>query len=156
MNKLINIIDRSTTAISAALFAVVVVILSYNVFARFLGGGISWYMEASQYLNVWAMLIAGIGICSRNDHLRITALEGVIKGNTGKMILDIIVAILTISFYILLAYGTYLLASRAVQTISTMAPLKMAYVYWALPIISILSAASTFLHILQKLIKKKV
>ena len=145
MKKLQEKIDTITTAISAVLLGVVVIILSYNVFARFLGGGIQWYMEASQYLNVWAMLIAGIGICAKGEHLRISAIEGLLKGN-GIKISRLLTALLTIAFYLLFAYGAYLLASRSRQDISTMAPLKMAYVYWLMPVISVLSAISTALQ----------
>lgn len=145
MKKLQDGIDRFTTRASAVLFAIVVVILSYNVFARFLGGGISWYMESSQYLNVWAMMIAGIGIASKGEHLRINAVESMLNG-TPKKILQFIVTVLTVIFYLMLAYGTCLLAMKSKQNISTMGNLKMAYVYWPLPIISVLSALSAILH----------
>ena len=145
MRKLQNRIDQLTTGISACLFAALTVILSYNVFTRFLGGGISWYMEASQYMNVWAMMIAGIGITSKGEHLRISAVESLTRGK-GKKILQVIITILTVAFYVLLAYGTYLLAIKSKQNISTMGSLKMSYVYWPLPVISALSAISALLH----------
>lgn len=120
------------------------IILLVNIILRYLPGfgGFRWYMESSQYLNVWAMLIAGISISLNRSHLNINVLEDNIEGR-GKIIVKIIVAIFTILFYIGFAYGTYLLASRSKQVISTMPNFKMAYVYWLIPIISILSAIST-------------
>ena len=145
MKKLQEGINSATTMLSAALLGVVMVILAYNVFARFLGGGIQWYMEASQYLNIWAMLIAGVGICAKGEHLRIQALEGLLKGKAYKLN-KLIISLSTIVFYLLFAYGSFLLASRSRQSISTMAPLKMAYVYWLMPAAAALSALSTALH----------
>ena len=134
-----------TTVLSAILMGVVMVILAYNVFARFLGGGIRWYMEASQYLNIWAMLIAGIGICARGEHLRIQALESVLKGKAYKLN-KLLISLLTIAFYSLFAYCGFLLATRARQYISTMQPLRMAHVYWLMPVTAALSAISATLH----------
>ena len=145
MKKLQEGINRATTVLSAILMGVVMAILAYNVFARFLGGGIHWYMEASQYLNIWAMLIAGIGICAKGEHLRIQALESLLKGKAYKFN-KLIISLLTIAFYSLFAYGSFLLATRSRQSISTMAPLKMAYVYWLMPVTAMLSALSAALH----------
>ncbi len=150
MKKLSERVDALTTAVSAVLLAIAFIILAYNVFARFLGGGIQWYMEASQYLNVWAMLIAGIGLCSAGSHLRITALESLLKGK-GLKANKAVIAILTVAFYLLFAYGTYELAMRSKQDISTMPPLKMAYIYWLMPVTGVLSAVAQALRAIVEL-----
>lgn len=146
MRKLQQTIDHISTLLASILLGAMIVVLVYNVFARFLGGGIKWYMEASQYSNVWAMLIAGIGVCIKGEHLRINGLEQALKGK-WKTANKIIVAVATIAFYLFFAYGTYLLAIKSKQEISTMAPLKMSYVYWLMPFTSILSAFATALHL---------
>jgi len=139
--------------ISSILLGAMMTIIAYNVVARFVGGGIKWYMESAQYLNVWAMFIAGIGLCATSDHLRITLMEDLLKGRwkTGNKVL---VAIISFTFYALLTYGTFLLASRSRQVISTMPGLKMAYVYWLLPITAGLSAISVILGLIIRLVKK--
>lgn len=142
MYSLQRMIDKIALVISGTLLGIMMIILAYNVVARFIGGGIPWYMESTQYLNVWAMFIAGIGICVSSEHLRISMIEDVLPGKM-KLIQKILVGIVTIAFYVLLAYGTYLLAIKSKQQISTMRPLKMAYVYWPLPIASGMSAVST-------------
>jgi len=153
MRKLQQAIDRAVMVISSILLGAMMIIIAYNVVARFVGGGIKWYMESAQYLNVWAMFIAGIGLCATTDHLRITMTEDLLKGRwkTGNKIL---VGIITTVFYILLTYGTFLLASKSRQVISTMQSLKMAYVYWLLPIASGLSAVSVILGLVIQLTGK--
>ncbi|HHW31646.1 MAG TPA: TRAP transporter small permease [Clostridiaceae bacterium] len=153
MLKLQKVIDKTATIISSILLGIMVVILIYNVAARFLGGGIRWYMEGSQYLNVWAMFIAGIGICVTTDHLRISLIEDLLKGKI-KFANKIIVGIINFSFYCLLTYGTYLLASKSRQEISTMPPLKMSYVYWLMPVASALSAISVIIGLIVDLNNK--
>jgi TRAP-type C4-dicarboxylate transport system permease small subunit len=153
MLKLQRWIDKTATVVSSILLGIMMVILVYNVGARFIGGGIKWYMEGAQYLNVWAMFIAGIGICASSDHLRISLIEDLLKGRV-KTADKIIVAIVTFAFYVFLAYGTFLLASKSKQMISTMQPLKMAYVYWLMPVASALSALSVIIGLAAELMDK--
>jgi TRAP-type C4-dicarboxylate transport system permease small subunit len=153
MLKLQRWIDKTATVVSSILLGIMMVILVYNVGARFIGGGIKWYMEGAQYLNVWAMFIAGIGICASSEHLRISLIEDLLKGR-AKTADKIIVAIVTFAFYVFLAYGTFLLASKSKQMISTMQPLKMAYVYWLMPVASVLSALSVLVGLVVELMGK--
>lgn len=57
-------IDRITTAVASVLIAVMFCVIIANVILRAVPavGGFRWYMEFSQYANVWAMLIAAAGI----------------------------------------------------------------------------------------------
>jgi TRAP-type C4-dicarboxylate transport system permease small subunit len=126
----------------------------YNVFSRYaLGKGITWYMESAQFLNVWAMFLGGIALCATNDHLRVTMAEEAARGK-GKSLLRILVSLLTIVFYCFLAYSSYLLSIRSRQTISTMEPLKMSYVYWLLPLAGGLSALAAMLDLAIFLLPK--
>lgn len=153
MRELQAKIDKTSMYVSSILLGAMMTIIAYNVVARFTGGGIKWYMESAQYLNVWGMFIAGIGLCVTSDHLRITLMEDLLPGRwkTGNKIL---VGIVTFLFYAFLTYGTYLLASRSKQVISTMQNLKMAYVYWLMPISSGLSAVSVIFGLIIQLKEK--
>ena len=72
MKKLQTTLDKITTLISAILCAAMMVILFANVVLRLIPGigGFKWYMESSQYLNVWSMLIVCIGINAMGTNLR--------------------------------------------------------------------------------------
>ena len=56
--------DHITTAVAAVLIAVMFCVIIANVVLRAIPavGGFRWYMEFSQYANVWAMLIGAAGI----------------------------------------------------------------------------------------------
>ncbi len=156
MKKLQYWIDKIAVSISAILLAIMMAILVVNIILRYAPGvsGFSWYMESSQYINVWAMFVAGIAICVRNEHLNVQVLESSVRG-VGKKIVKTIIALFTTLFYIILAYSTYLLASNSRQEISTMPIFKMSLVYWVLPIICILSAASILIALYIDLTNKK-
>ena len=64
MKKLQTILDKSSTLVAAILCGVMMAILLANVILRYIPGigGFKWYMEGGQYLNVFSMLLAGIGI----------------------------------------------------------------------------------------------
>jgi TRAP-type C4-dicarboxylate transport system permease small subunit len=145
MQKVLETIDRISTVMAVIAFLPLCLILLVNIVLRQFGVGISWYMEAVQYLNIWVVLIATVGTCATNDHLRIDAIEVKLKG-TAKRILRLLVAVLTIVFLIVLGYSLLLLASRSRQFISTMPSLRMAYVFWPLPILCFFSAISCLLH----------
>ncbi len=145
MKKILQIADKTSTIIAATLFGIMTLIMAYNIITRALHGGISWYMETSQYLNVWAVFIAGIGLCATSDHLRIDAIEGFLKG-TPKKILRVVIGVITCLFYVMLGVGFILLATKSKQTISTLEPLKMSLIYWPIPFICWLSAIAALLR----------
>jgi TRAP-type C4-dicarboxylate transport system permease small subunit len=145
MRKVLETVDRISTAIAVGLFALVVLILTLNIVLRLFSGGISWYMESAQFLNIWSVFIAAVGLCATGDHLHIDAIEGALKG-TPKRIVRLLIALLTTVFFIILGYSFTLLASRARQTVSTMPALKMAYIYWPVPVLCYFSALSSALH----------
>ena len=107
---------------------------------------------STQYLNVWAMLIVGIGCCAKNEHLNVNVLAGLLP-EIGKKILKVIIAGFNILFYVGLAYGGYLLATRSKQVISTMPMFKMSYVYWIIPICSVLSIIGVIIGLIVELKK---
>lgn len=146
MRKVQKVIDKTTVGISAIMCAVMMGILFLNIVLRYTPGvgGVKWYMESTQYLNVWSMLIVGIAISVRNEHLGVNILNDHTHGIVNKIV-KVICCIFIVLFYIGLAYGTFLLASKSKQDISTMPQFKMAYVYWVIPVVSVLSAISAII-----------
>lgn len=151
MKKLQKSIDDITSAISGFMIALMMLILVVNIILRYLPGigGFKWYMEMSQYLNVWAMFIAGIGITAMNEHLNVQILDSMTTGKANKIV-HLMNSIFVLIFYLLLAYATYLLAKNSRQDISTMPMFKMSVVYWLMPISCLLSAISSVIVIIAE------
>ena len=85
MKKLQNALDKGSTLIAAVMCAAMMVILFANVVLRLIPniGGFKWYMESSQYLNVWSMLIVGICITAKGTHLHVELVDAV-AGKTPR------------------------------------------------------------------------
>jgi len=129
--------DRIATFVSVAMCAAMMIILLANVILRYIPGigGFKWYMESSQYLNVWSMFIIGIAITVRGDHLRVNLVEDLCAKNAVlHRIQKSVVSFLMVLFYAMLTYSSYLLSTKARQMISTMPRFKMAQVYMMIPI----------------------
>lgn len=87
MKKLQQTMDKITTLISSILCAAMMIILFASVVLRLIPsvGGFKWYMESSQYLNVWSMLIACIGINAMGTNLRVEVVDSIFgKTALGK------------------------------------------------------------------------
>lgn len=151
MIKVRDWVDRIATAVSATMTAVMMMILLCNVILRYIPGigGFKWYMESSQYLNVWAMLIIGIQIAVRGTHLRVQVLDAIVaKYPIGQKIVKVCNSICIALFYLCVAYSGYLLSSKAKQTVSTMPDFTMGQVYAMIPIVCILAAAATLIDMI--------
>lgn len=150
-------IDTITTAISGVLIAVMFVVLVANVILRAIPsvGGFRWYMEFSQYANVWAMLIGSAGIAAAGTNLRVEAVDsimGKIKG--GDKIAKIIVDVALIAFYCIMTVSGRQLSMRAVQAVSTMPSFTMGQVYIIFPIAGVLCVISAIVHLLVTITDK--
>lgn len=151
MKKLQTTLDKITTLISAILCAAMMVILFANVVLRLIPGigGFKWYMESSQYLNVWSMLIVCIGINAMGTNLRVEVVDSILgKTPLGKKIVVIIL------FYVMVTYGGYQLCTRAKQAVSTMPQFTMGQVYTIFPIAGVLCILSAVLNLVVELTTK--
>ena len=158
LKKIQTWIDRITTAVASILLAVMFLVLVANVVLRLIPavGGFKWYMEFSQYANVWAMLIGAAGVAAMGTNLRVEAVDSIAaKIPGGEKIAKIIVDVALIAFYCILAYSGGELSRKAVQKVSTMRQFTMGQVYSIFPVAGVLCAVSALVHLLVTLTEKK-
>ena len=152
-------IDRITTAVASVLIAVMFCVIIANVILRAVPavGGFRWYMEFSQYANVWAMLIAAAGIAVQGTNLRVEAVDSIAaKIPGGQKIAKVIVDVALILFYWMLFQGGKLYAAKGMLIkISTMPNYKMGQVYQIFPIAAILCIVAAVVHLLVTLTEEK-
>ncbi len=145
MKKLQDWVDRVSTLISSLMIAAMMLILVVNIIARLIPkiGGVTWYMESSQYLNVWAMVIIGIQITIKGTHLRVEVVDALTRRSPmGQKLVKVIDSAFIILFYVLAAYAGFLLATKAKQAVSTMPMFNMGQVYAMMPVAYALSAVA--------------
>ena len=148
-------IDSITTAVASVLIAIMFCAIIANVILRAIPavGGFRWYMEFSQYANVWAMMIAAAGIAAQGTNLRVEAVDSIAaKIPGGQKIARVIVDVALIVFYWMLFRGGKLYAAKAMLIkISTMPNFKMGQVHQIFPIAAILCMIAGFVHLLVTL-----
>jgi len=157
LKKIQTWIDNITTAVASVLIFVMFIVLVINVILRLIPsiGGFRWYMEFSQYANVWAMLIGAAGVAVQGTNLRVEVIDTLNrKFSWGSKVTKTIVDIALIAFYGVMTYSGYLLSGRAVQAVSTMPKFTMGQVYAIFPIAGVLCIIATIVHLLVTLTEK--
>lgn len=149
--------DQIMTAISAVMIAVMMIIIIANVILRLIPavGGFSWYMEFSQYANVWAMMIGAVGIVAAGTNLRVEAVDALVaKYSWGYKVSRVIIDVFEILFYAVVTYSGFLLSSKAKQVVSTMPIFRMGQVYLIFPVAGVLCILAALLHLAVTLTSK--
>lgn len=150
--------DNIMTFIASVLIAIMFAVLVANVILRAIPavGGFKWYMEFSQYANVWAMLIGAAGVAAQGTNLRVEVIDGLnTKFKWGGKLTKSIVDIALIVFYGVMTVSGMQLSQRAVQAISTMPSFKMGQVYAIFPVVGIFCIFSAVIHLLVTLTEKE-
>lgn len=158
LKKIQNFIDKTTTAIGSVLLFAMFIVLVINVVLRLIPsvGGFRWYMEFSQYANVWAMLIGAAGIAVQGTNLRVEVIDVIHdKFPWGEKFTKIIVDIALIAFYGVMTYSGNLLANRAIQKVSTMPKFTMGQVYRIFPVAGTICLVAAVVHLLVTITEKK-
>jgi len=154
LKKIQTWVDNVATAVASVLIFLMFVVLVVNVILRLIPsiGGFSWYMEFSQYANVWAMLIGAAGIAVQGTNLRVEVIDTLNdKFTWAPKLTKTIVDVALLAFYGVMTYSGHLLSTRAIQRVSTMPRFTMGQVYKIFPIAGILCVIATILHLLVTL-----
>lgn len=148
--KLQKNIDRVATAVGAMLIALMFVIIMANVILRLIPsvGGFSWYMEFSQYANVWGMMLGAVGIVVMGTNLRVEAVDSVLsRFPWGYKASRVIIDVAQLVFYLVVTYSGFLLSTKAKQKVSTMPRFTMGQVYVIFPIAGALCIVAILIHL---------
>lgn len=151
LRKIQLMYDKILTAVGAVLVAIMFLVITINVILRLIPavGGFSWYMEFSQYANVWGMLIGAAGCAAMGTNLRVELIDSILEHSSwGHRFTRIVMDIAELAFYCIMTYSGYLLASRAIQRVSTMPAFTMGQVYWMFVFAGIMGIIGSILHIL--------
>ena len=157
LKKIQTWIDNITTGVAAVMIAVMFVVIIANVILRAIPavGGFKWYMEFSQYANVWAMLIGAAGIAVQGTNLRVEAVDSIAKRIPyGEKIAKILVDISLIAFYAILTASGRVISQKAIQAVSTMPKFRMGQVYSIFPVAGVLCIIAAVVHLLVTLTEK--
>ena len=157
LKKIQKWIDLGATFIASLLIAAMFFVLVINVILRAIPavGGFKWYMEFSQYANVWALLIGAAGIAAQGTNLRVELIDSLMgRFMWGSKLTKIIVDVSLILFYGIMTASGLLLSQKAVQAVSTMPQFKMGQVYAVFPVAGVLCIIAALVHLLVTVTEK--
>ena len=157
LKKIQKWIDLGATFIASLLIAAMFFVLVINVILRAIPavGGFKWYMEFSQYANVWALLIGAAGIAAQGTNLRVELIDSLMgRFRWSSKLTKIIVDVSLILFYGIMTASGLLLSQKAVQAVSTMPQFKMGQVYAVFPVAGVLCIIAALVHLLVTVTEK--
>ena len=136
---------------SAFIFAVLVVLVTYQVIVRYIFNNPSpWSEQAARYLLVWLILITSAYVFGKREHMNVDFFVGKLPRKINLCIK--IITELLIGFFVVfvLLYGGYLAVnvSRAASDLA-MPWLNMGLVNAAIPISGVLTIIYTLFNILD-------
>jgi len=137
MNKLIRILDNTIAWIMIILMAVLVFVVTWQVFTRYvLGEASSFTEETARFLLIWIGLLGAAYAYKQNMHL---AFDLFIDMATGirKFWMEILIHLLIalFSLLVLILGGFYLVQlTWELNQLSASLQVPLAYVYTALPL----------------------
>lgn len=140
-------------ALAGFLLASIVVLISVNVFLRYvMNASLSWGEELTLWIFVWFVWIAVSLAFQRREHIRITVLTDLI-GPTGSKAIEILVSILILAFLITLSVECIKLMLKpfvASQT-SVVLGLPIPILYASAPFGAALSGFRVTQHLIKTL-----
>lgn len=150
MTAVKNALDRALTWACVVLFAVLVVDVAWQVFARqVLDSPSGWSEELAKYLFIWLGLFGAALVFGERGHI---AVDFAVKNlpERAKVVVAVIVQLAILAFTVLvLIWGGYRVVELAWDQNLTGLPVNVGPLYLALPISGVLIAFYTVYHLVR-------
>lgn len=156
MKKLRSILDFVAEKLSIFLFAVTVVLVVWQVVARYIfDAPIPWTEALAKYLFVWLVLINASYIFGKREHMNI----GYFKEHMPKPVqtaLGLVTEVVILGFAVcILLVGGWGALKVGIPQKDAALTISMGYVYAAIPISGALTTMYTICNIVEKIAEAK-
>lgn len=140
--KLLEGLDRLVEWLLALVLAALVVIGTAQVVWRFvLESPLSWALESSVFLLVWATMLSGYVGVRRNAHLSADFL-GLQMGPRARWRLQVLGLALSLLFVAVYGWGSMAVIDAMDGIPFTALPITQPALYWSLPVSAVLMAVA--------------
>ncbi len=156
MKKLKQMIDKAVEWFSIALVIVMVLLVLWQIIARYLLNSPSSFSEAlTRYLFVWLVLITSTYAFGSRDHMYISALNDRLRGKT-RTVVNILIEILTILFAAcVMVFGGSIITRMQMVSLDSSLHIPMGVVYAVIPVCGVITVFYCICNILKELEKAK-
>lgn len=156
MKKLKQMIDKAVEWFSIALVIVMVLLVLWQVIARYLLNSPSSFSEAlTRYLFVWLVLITSTYAFGSREHMYISALNDRLRGKT-RTVVNILIEVLTILFAAcVMVFGGSIITRMQMVSLDSSLHIPMGVVYAVIPVCGVITVFYCICNILEELEKAK-
>lgn len=156
MKKLKQMIDKAVEWFSIALVIVMVLLVLWQVIARYLLNSPSSFSEAlTRYLFVWLVLITSTYAFGSREHMYISALNDRLRGKTRTAV-NILIEVLTILFAAcVMVFGGSIITRMQMVSLDSSLHIPMGVVYAVIPVCGVITVFYCICNILEELEKAK-
>lgn len=148
MDRLTHRLDRLLAVTATALFAVLVLVVTWQVFSRqVLQNPATWTEETARYLFVWLGLFASALVFSERGHIAVDVLVRKATPASQKLVGMLVqTSILMFAVLVLIYGGSRAAANAWTQTLSSL-PTTVGVMYLAMPITGAITAFYAVRHL---------
>ena len=156
MKKLKQMIDKAVEWFSIALVVVMVLLVLWQVIARYLLNSPSSFSEAlTRYLFVWLVLITSTYAFGSRDHMYISALNDRLRGKTRTAV-NLLIEVLTILFAAcVMVFGGSIITRMQMVSLDSSLHIPMGVVYAVIPVCGVITVFYCICNIIEELEKAK-
>mgnify|MGYP001624035145 FL=1 len=156
MKKLKQMIDKAVEWFSIALVIVMVLLVLWQVIARYLLNSPSSFSEAlTRYLFVWLVLITSTYAFGSREHMYISALNDRLRGKI-RTVVNILIEVLTILFAAcVMVFGGSIITRMQMVSLDSSLHIPMGVVYAVIPVCGVITVFYCICNILEELEKAK-
>lgn len=156
MKKLKQMIDKAVEWFSIGLVIVMVLLVLWQIVARYLLNSPSSFSEAlTRYLFVWLVLVTSTYAFGSRDHMYISALNDRLRGKT-RTVVNLLIEVLTILFAsCVMVFGGSIIARMQMVSLDSSLHIPMGIVYAIIPVCGVITVFYCICNIIDELEKAK-
>ena len=150
LHKIRNGMDKIVSTICIVLFAVMVVVGSYQIITRFIFNNPSTISEELlTYTFAWMAMFASAYVFGKRDHMRMTFVVDKMS-KEARRVLEIVIELLVIAFaVIVLVYGGFTIMGLTMTQKTASLGVMMGVIYSVVPICGILISVYGILNLID-------
>lgn len=139
MKPLKNILDKITSISSIVVFIAMVLMVTYQVVARYFFASPSSVTEAlTRYSFVWLIIISATYMFGQREHICISVIRDKLKGGARKTI-NILIECITIVFaFFVMIFGGFTISKMNLLQIDSILNIPTGVIYSIIPICGVI------------------
>lgn len=155
MKAVRNVIDKVVEVFSVLLIIVMVLLVLWQVVARYFLQNPSTFSETlTRYLFVWLVLVTSTYAFGKREHMYISALNDKFTGMT-KTVVNVFIEVLTILFAVfVMVYGGSIITNMQMVSMDSSLHIPMGAVYAIIPICGVLIVFYCLCNIADEIAQK--